>query len=238
MPDWTGTKVSRCALTQYLAPPNPDHNNFLATGIRRVHPSRMNPEEHETVGLEANDLENRPSETRRPILYWISFGIALISMGLSVFAGVMLSRLSKKVDDLNFGQEVTDYNSANDLLTPDVGVIQFMKRGYTVTFDRLSYTANGLEVSGTIGNPTQLNLSSINLKLEARPFPYQVKDKLKKDPFFFYVTDGFDIGSAQTTIFYLGAGKTESFAMTIPNVKQTKDGFQIAVSFSGERYSY
>jgi hypothetical protein len=26
--------------------------------------------------------------------------------------------------------------------------------------------------------------------------------------------------------------------VTIPNVKQTKDGFQIAVSFPGERYSY
>ncbi|MDR5729809.1 MAG: hypothetical protein RB191_20540 [Terriglobia bacterium] len=209
------------------------------TGLsRRVHSSRMTPEESEPVSSKADDTENRPRKTRRPVLLWICFGVALVSIGLSAFAGIMLWRLSTKVDDLSFGQEVTDYNAANDLLTPDVGVIQFMKRGYTVTFDSLSYTANGLEVRGTIGNPTQLNLSSINLKLDARPFPYQVKDKLKKDPFFFYVTDGFDIGSAQTTIFFLGAGKTESFTMTIPNVKQTKDGFQIAVSFSGERYSY
>ncbi len=162
----------------------------------------MEPEEHETIGLKANGVKSRPSRTRRSIPLWICFGIALISMELSAFAGVMLWRLSTKVDDLNFGQKVIDYNSANDLLTPDVGVIQFMKRDYTVTFDRLSYTANGLEVSGTIGNPTQLKLSSVNLKSEAKPFPYQVKDKLKKDPFFFYVTDGFDIGSVQTTIFY------------------------------------
>jgi hypothetical protein len=198
----------------------------------------MTPEETEPVGSKAEDVENRPRKTRRPALLWICFGVAIVSLGLSGFAGIMLWRLSIKVGDLNFGQQVTDYDNANDLLTPDVGVIQFMKRGYSVTFDSLSYTANGLEVRGTVGNPTQLNLSSINLKLEARPFPYQVKDKLKKDPYFFYISDGFDIGSAQTTIFYLGAGKTESFAMTIPNVKQTKDGFQIAVSFSGERYSY
>jgi hypothetical protein len=198
----------------------------------------MTPVENEPVGAHADDLENRPQKKRRPVLLWICFGISLSSLALVALAGVMLWRLTAKVDDLNFGQEVTDYNNSTDLLTPDVGVIQFMKRGYSVTFDSLSYTANGLEVSGTVGNPTQLNLSSINLKLEARPFPYQVKDKLKKEPFFFYITDGFDIGSAQTTIFFLGAGKTESFRMTIPNVKQTKDGFQIAVSFSGERYSY
>jgi hypothetical protein len=209
----------------------------LASGIRQVHPSSMNPEELETVASKADDAENRLRKTRHPILLWFCFGIAIVSVGLSIFAVVMLWRLSAKVADLNFGQEVSDYDNATDLLTPDVGVIQFMRRGYTVTFDSLRYTANGLDVSGTIGNPTQLSLSSINLKLEARPFLYQVKDKVEKDPFFYY-SDGFDIGSAETTIFYLGAGKTESFTMTIPNVKQTKDGFQIAVSFSGERYSY
>ena len=210
----------------------------MSKQTRLVHSLAMTEEQNESGVSKAEDATSQPQKTRRPILLRLCLSVALISMGLSATEGVLLWRLFTKVDDLNFGQEVTDYNSVNDLLTPDVGVIQFMKRGYTVTFDKLNYTANGLEVSGTVGNPTQLNLSSINLKLSARPFPYQVKDKLKKDPFFFYISDGFDIGSAQATVFFLGAGRTESFSMTIPNVKQTKDGFQIAVQFSGERYSY
>lgn len=77
--------------------------------------------------------------------------------------------------------------------------------------------------------------------VHCRPSPffpiYKNRDKIPKDPFFLF-GDSADIGSGQTTVRYLGPGKTASFSMTIPNVKQTSDGIQIVVSFSGERYGY
>ena len=44
----------------------------------------------------------------------------------------------------------------------------------------------GLSWIGTIGNPTQLTLSAINLKIAAAPFLYQVKDKIEKDAFWMF----------------------------------------------------
>jgi hypothetical protein len=147
-----------------------------------------------------------------------------------------LHKLNESVEDLGFSITSSDYWHDNDLLTPDVGVIQFMRRGFSITFDSVTYEQNGLAVTGTIGNPTQMTLTSLTLRLSARPFLYKIKDKLKDDPFYMY--SGIEIGSGQTNIGYLGPGRTASFSLTIPNVKQTSAGLQISASFTGERYSY
>jgi hypothetical protein len=173
----------------------------------------------------------------RRFVLWGALLLAVASLSVSGYSAWKLRELTGKLDDLSFQQTASDYNYDNDLLTPDVGTIQFMHKGYSIRFDSVSYTPSGLEVTGTLGNPTQLTLSSLNLKLSARQFIYKNRGKILKDPFFLY-GDSADVGSGQTTVGYLGPGKTASFSMTIPNVKQTSDGIQIVVSFSGERYSY
>jgi hypothetical protein len=173
---------------------------------------------------------------KRLLLPSLLFLMAL-SAGLSIYCAVILHKVRQSIDDVNFAQTVSDYNNYNDLVTPDLGTIQFMRRGYTISFSSITYGQNGLQLSGTLGNPTRLTISSLTLKLSARPYLYKVKDKVQKDPFFTYSGD-FEIGSGQANVGLLLPGNTETFSMTIPNVKQTPDGFQIAASFTGERYSY
>jgi len=189
--------------------------------------------------MKETEAEKQKTEPPRPrrFLFWGAFLLALVSLSVSGYCAWKLHELTGKLDDLSFQQTASDYGYDNDLLTPDVGTIQFMRKGYSITFDSVSYTPSGLEVTGTVGNPTQLTLSSLNLKLSARPFLYKNRDKVLEDPFFLWSEAG-EIGSGQTTVGYLGSGKTALFKMTIPNVKQTSDGIQIVASFSGERYSY
>jgi hypothetical protein len=185
---------------------------------------------------DSNTSEVIASRSKR-LLLTIGLSVAGISLVLSGVCAWGLHRINGKLDDLSFQQTASDYSHDNDLLSPDIGVIQFMHKGYSITFNTLTYTASGLEIAGTIGNPNQITVSSLNLKLSARPFLYKNRDKIVKDPFFMF-TGGSEIGSGQATISYLMPGRTDTFTMTIPNVKQTPDGFQILVSFSGERYSY
>jgi hypothetical protein len=183
--------------------------------------------------------ETIASDNRRSSTIWhrITLAIALTALLCVGYLGWAVHSLTNKVNDLGFGQTVSDYNHDNDLLTPEVGTIQFLHRGYTITFNSVRYTPSGLELTGTIGNPTQLTLSGINLKLAARPYPYQVKDKVLKNEIYLLFGE-IDIGSGQTSIERLIPGGTALFSMTIPNVKQTSDSIQIAASFSNERYSY
>jgi len=181
--------------------------------------------------------ENQTVARSKQFITWLAIVIASVCLiGIGAL-GWYAHKLSQRIDDLRYSIAVTDYDNDNDLLAPNVGVIQFMHRGYSITFDTLTYTPSGLEVSGTLGNGTQRTLSSINLKLSAKQFLYKNRDKVINDPFFMFSSDG-EIGSGQTTISYLAPGKTVIFSMTIPNVKQTQDGFEIVASFSGERYSY
>jgi len=191
-----------------------------------------------TPEIHPKDPEKTGPQTiwKRMFLPSILFLVAL-GAGLSIYSTIVLHKVRQHIDDANFAQTVSNYNIDNDLVTPDLGTIQFMHRGYTISFSNITYGQNGLQVSGTLGNPTQLTISSLTLKLSARPYFYKVKDKILKDFFFVYSGD-FEIGSGQANVGFLFPGKTETFSMTIPNVKQTPDGFQIAASFTGERYSY
>jgi hypothetical protein len=178
---------------------------------------------------------NSPRRWTR-FLIWAGVALLLLTLATSGCALWRVHKLSETVDDLSFSITASDYARDNDLVTPDVGVIQFMRRGYSITFDTVNYGQNGLSVTGTLGNPTQMTLSALTLKLSARPYLYKIKDKLKDDPFYLY--SGIEVGSGQTNIGYLGPGRTAAFSVTIPNVKQTSDGFQIVASFTGERYNY
>lgn len=174
---------------------------------------------------------------------WIVFGtVALVLLvlagSLSYFAWQKSKTLSTAVEDLQFSDFVNYDSQSTDYVTPTVNVIQFMRRGYTVNFDYVQYTQDGLVLGGQIGNGTQLWVSSLALNFAARPYPYKIRDKWAKDKDFFLYSSQYDIGKAQTTVGTLNPGSTASFRVTIPNVKQTPEDIRIAISFSGERYQY
>jgi hypothetical protein len=125
-----------------------------------------------------------------------------------------------------------------DTITTDVGVIQFLRRGFSIEIDSAIYTADGLKLRGFIGNPLNLSISNLTLKFAATKPLYSYKDEFPKDNFSFLFGPQ-SIGEAQTSpiVSLLPRGR-EAFEVTIPNVKQTKDGLRIHLTFSGERYGY
>ena len=149
--------------------------------------------------------------------------------------------LRTSILDVEFSQAASQYAKSEGLASPDVGVIQFLNNGYSIHFDTVRYTQEGLFLSGRIGNPKELNVSTITINFSVRPYPYFVRSKWEKDKSgsFYPYFGGYEIGSAQTSVSgNLMGGFTLPFSVTIPNVKQTKDPIQIAVAFSGERYNY
>jgi hypothetical protein len=185
-------------------------------------------------------LEKRTKALSRAL---IALALLLIASGVSGFLLVKwkLRVIEKTQKDLAFGQFITDYDAGQDFVQPTVNTIQFLRRGYSITFDKVEYTQNGLVLGGQVGNATHLWISSLALNFTARPYPYKIRDKWDKDNepgFFPWWQDDWNIGTAQTTVGVLNPGSTTAFEVTIPNVRQTSDSIQIAVSFSGERYQY
>lgn len=180
---------------------------------------------------------------RLAIVVWVLVPCFILSLVATFFlARWKLAAIEKARKDMSFSLFVTDYNNGEDFVQPTVNTIQFLRHGYSITFDKVEYTQNGLVLSGQVGNPTQLWISSLALNFSARPYAYKIQDKWEKaqdSPNFFVWWDTeWTIGTAQTTVGTLNPGSTSNFSVTIPNVKQTSDNIQIAVSFSGERYSY
>jgi hypothetical protein len=61
-----------------------------------------------------------------------------------------------------------------------VNIIQFLHGGYSITFDSVNYTQEGLVLGGRIGNPTQLWISNLALKFIARPYPRGIHNKWRE----------------------------------------------------------
>jgi hypothetical protein len=165
--------------------------------------------------------------------------IALVALGLLFWKD---SQYKKAIDELEWSQAVSDHNSLGNSISPEVGVIQFLNHGYSIALESVNYNADGMHISGYVGNPLSLSLTNLTLKFTAsKPF-YSGRDKffqMERGSIerMFYAPE--EIGSAQSSpIFWLGAGKREMFSVTIPNVKQTKEEVEIRVEFKGERYSY
>jgi hypothetical protein len=181
--------------------------------------------------------------TRRLLVALIVLStLFLLSVGGGFFAARWkLKAIEKTQKDLEFEEFVDGINSGQDFVQPTVNTIQFLRHGYSILFDKVEYTQNGLALSGQVGNATQLWVSSLALNFSARPYPYKIRDKWDKDNgpgFLPWWEDDWNIGTAQTTVGVLNPGSTTPFEVTIPNVKQTSDSIQIAVWFSGERYQY
>jgi len=180
--------------------------------------------------------------TRRLSIFIIVLALLVLTAGAGVF---VLYRKLKSVEqsqkDIAFSQFTDEWSNGQDFVQPTVNTIQFMRHGYSISFDKVEYNQNGLHLSGQVGNPTHLWISSLALNFTARPYPYKIRDKWEKEqsgPWQMWWSDDWDIGKAETTVGALNPGSTSFFEVTIPNVKQTSDNIQIAVSFSGERYQY
>jgi len=188
-------------------------------------------------------LERIERQNRR--LAALTVVVLIVALGGSGVSAWWIFRekksISASLQDIEFSQAASQYERETNLATPDVGVIQFLKNGFSVHFDVVQYTQEGLLLSGRIGNPKQLSVSTLTLNFSVQPYPYLVRDKWEKDKSgsFYPYFGNYEIGKAQTGVTgTLLSGSTLPFSVTIPNVKQTKDPIQIAISFSGERYGY
>jgi hypothetical protein len=146
--------------------------------------------------------------------------------------------MKKDLANLKWSVAVQGKDEEN-VITPDVGVIQFLKRGgYSIQLNTVKFTGDGLHLEGLIGNPTHLWLSNLSLKFLATKNLYEYQDDFAKDEFSFFFGPQ-AVGEAQCSpISSLSPGGTQPFEVTIPNVKQTKNGIRMTVAFTGERYSY
>lgn len=175
------------------------------------------------------------------ILIWIKQNlllliccVAIVCIGIEQFRYERV--INTKLDNLDWRVAVADYDRENTI-SVEIGVIQFLKRGYSITLDSADYTQAGLVVSGRIGNPTNRWLTSLTLNLKATRPLYTAREKYLKSNFR-YLLGPDEIGKAQTQVGSVAPGKTATFRVTIPNVKQTSEGIQLEVTFSGERYFY
>jgi len=179
---------------------------------------------------------------------WIVYSVLVLAcLSFAAFDERQQGALRKSIDNLAWDARLADHLQTDNFITPTVGVIQFIKHGrYSIEIEDLKYTGNGLELSGFIGNATPIVLSSLTVTFAAnRPY-YKNRERYLKeratstdDWFTFRIGWADDeIGKGQVLLAYLGSGSRMPFAVTIPNVKQTSDGAELAVSFSGERYSY
>jgi hypothetical protein len=176
---------------------------------------------------------------------WIAYSLlVLTSLTFAAFTERRQQDLQKAFDNVAREARLADHLQADNFISPTVGVMQFLKHGrYSISIEDLKYTANGLELSGFVGNATQVALSTLTVIFTAdRPY-YKNRERYLRErgtstSWFTVGWPDDEIGKGQVLLAYLGPGSQVSFAVTIPNVKQTSDETELTVSFSGERYSY
>ena len=92
-----------------------------------------------------------------------------------------------------------------------------------------------------LANPTHLTISNLSLKFTATKQLYQYREDFDKDKdgmmMFFGPPEIGDAPSVLRSLFSCPV-LTQTFDVTVPNVKQTTEGVRLVVAFSGERYNY
>jgi hypothetical protein len=170
-------------------------------------------------------------------LIWSLFAAAVaLQLGTGIYLYVQIGSLRRDKEDLEWHLEKETVTAHQDRINTKVGEIQFLRRGYSIVLEGVNYTQDGLRLKGYVGNPTNLSISNLTLNFRAyKPLDEYRYDYLKRSGRFKMDP----IGEAQSSpIASLAPGTIELFEVTIPNVKQTKDGIRLTVSFFGERYGY
>jgi hypothetical protein len=190
---------------------------------------------------EAPDVQSLERRVRR---LSIALTILAVVFGLCVALLAVVSwrhgqALTTTKDDILFGRFIHyDYDS-DDYVAPVINAIQFFHDGYSIQFDKLQYTTDGMELSGQIGNPNQFRITDLTLTFAARPYPEKIRDQwLRGGRNLVGWSPSWNIGSATTRVTDLEPGRTARFNVTIPHAAQNSDPIRIAVLFSGEHYTY
>jgi hypothetical protein len=111
-------------------------------------------------------------------IHQLSVAVAILAGALvvcvAVFAGISwrhAEALTTTKDDIFFGRFIHyDYDS-DDYVAPVINAIQFFHDSYSIQFEKVLYTGDGLELSGEMGNPNQFRITDLTLTFAARPYP-------------------------------------------------------------------
>lgn len=164
--------------------------------------------------------------------------VCLLLIGANIFA---LYKFRSAIRDVEWNSTVTELTK--DSVEANTGTMQFFRdRTLSMTFDKVEYLPSGLHLHGYVGNSSNIEIDSASLKFNAMDQPFKLrndwekKDDLNRD---LYSWSPPTIGNAQTpTLPNLPPGHQDEFDVTIPNVKQNKDGINVTLALQNERYSY
>lgn len=123
-------------------------------------------------------------------------------------------------------------------MTMELGVIQFLKSGFSVTLDSAEVTSTGVVLVGKFGNPKVLTLSGLTLEFQIEKPIWEVRKVWDKDRFALLFGDSLTVGKAQVSIGDVAAGGTTHFRVAVPNIKGDLKSYTVVVRLSGERYQY
>jgi hypothetical protein len=163
---------------------------------------------------------------------------SLGTLAILALIGGQFYQAHEQQRQLRWELEVLRHDRDTDRITLDVGPIQFLSKGYSISLDEVSYGASGVTITGKIGNPYLIEISSLVLVFTvSKPF-LTVRDEYLDNPFSVLFSREYNVGSAQVSVGTVEPGSTASFRALIPNVRQSVGEYEITVSFSGERYRY
>jgi hypothetical protein len=172
--------------------------------------------------------------------HWINVRAILVAV-LFLLVGALgyeLHKLRQANDQLRWESALRDHARDRSVVTPDVGVIQFLTNGYSVKLDTVESTAAGIILAGEFGNPKAITLSSVTLAFEVEKPMWKFRDAFLENEYGFLFSDTLDVGKAQAIVGDVPVGGTARFRVVIPNVKGDLKDYQVAVSLTGERYQY
>jgi hypothetical protein len=148
-------------------------------------------------------------------------------------------KLQSDLEEARWDAQIAEHERTTKRGTLSVGVIQMLDGGYSLTLDSIGYGADGVTLVGKLGNRNAFNLSSLTLNLQVcRNFYMRRDEYLHGNPFDFMLGDSSTIGKAQVAIGDLFSGTEAPFRVTVPNVRQNGEEYELEVAFTGERYGY
>jgi hypothetical protein len=171
---------------------------------------------------------------------WLSAPNALTTMVIVACCGLGygLYRIREESHQLRWEYEIARRDENRSTMSLSVGIIQFLKNGFTITLDSVQSTQDGVTLVGRFGNPKYLELSTVTLAFAVERPMWRFREEYFENPLEFLFSEALSVGKAEALVGFVGAGSTAPFRVTIPDVKGSLDNYVVAVNLSGERYSY
>jgi hypothetical protein len=125
-----------------------------------------------------------------------------------------------------------------NIFSLNVGVIQFLNTGYSISLDSVSYQPDGVRLVGKVGNPKWINVGNLTLTFRVNKSYRDSREAFLRSWDWQKLKDSLQVASAQVSVGSLVAGTTAPFKVVLPNIKQTGQKYDFTVTFAGERYGY